>query len=113
MLELEEKKASACKTHKTCCYIPTKSILCLGVQAGGVFVDGEFEQHLTRILNRIDSIDDEERSEYIQKAVKDFESVAKKEFEDAGRPYRVDLGSGKKFKHEEFGISRGVISLEG
>ncbi|CCO34430.1 Heat shock 70 kDa protein 12A [Rhizoctonia solani AG-1 IB] len=95
MLELEEKKASAC------------------VQAGGVFVDGEFEQHLTRILNRIDSIDDEERSEYIQKAVKDFESVAKKEFEDAGRPYRVDLGSGKKFKHEEFGISRGVISLEG
>ncbi|KAF8755233.1 ATP binding [Rhizoctonia solani] len=46
-LELEEKKASAC------------------VQAGGVFVDGEFEQYLTRILNRID-IDEEERGDYIR-----------------------------------------------
>ncbi|KAF8695747.1 ATP binding, partial [Rhizoctonia solani] len=94
LLELEEKKASAC------------------VQAGGVFVDGEFEQYLTRILNRID-IDEEERGDYIRTAVKHFESVAKKEFHDVGEQYRVDLGSGKKFVHKEFGINRGVISLEG
>ncbi|KAF8751777.1 ATP binding [Rhizoctonia solani] len=52
-LELEEKKASAC------------------VQAGGVFVDSEFEQYLSRILNKIDicetneAITSEQRSQIL------------------------------------------------
>ncbi|KAH7336830.1 hypothetical protein B0J17DRAFT_599649 [Rhizoctonia solani] len=94
MLELEEKKASAC------------------VQAGGVFVDGEFEQHLARILDRIDDLDEEDRDAYLRKGVKDFEAIAKKEFEDIGRQYRVDLGAGR-LKQEELGIKRGTLTLEG
>ncbi|KAF8669464.1 ATP binding [Rhizoctonia solani] len=93
-LELEEKKASAC------------------VQAGGVFVDGEFEQYLSRILNKIDICEDE-RGDYVRAAVTDFESFAKREFDDLGEQYRVDLRSGRGFVHKEFGINRGVISLEG
>ncbi|KAJ1303479.1 hypothetical protein OPQ81_011666 [Rhizoctonia solani] len=93
VLELEEKKASAC------------------VQAGGVFVDGDFEQHLARILDRID-LDEEDRDEYLRKGVKDFEAVAKKEFVDLERQYRVDLGAGR-LKREDLGIKRGAIALEG
>ncbi|CAE6366755.1 unnamed protein product, partial [Rhizoctonia solani] len=94
LLELEEKKASAC------------------VQAGGVSVDDEFEQYLSQILNRID-IDNDDQGDYIRTAVKDFESVAKREFDDVGGRYGVELGLGKKFVHKEFGINKGAISLEG
>ncbi|CAE6466496.1 unnamed protein product [Rhizoctonia solani] len=93
MLELEEKKASAC------------------VQAGGVFVDGEFEQHLARILDKID-LEKEDRDEYLRKGVKGFEATSKKEFEDTTRQYRVDIGTGR-MKRDDLGIKRGAITLEG
>ncbi|KAG8717790.1 hypothetical protein FRC09_013662 [Ceratobasidium sp. 395] len=61
VLELEEVKASAC------------------VQAGGVFVDLECEKHLKGILDKIE-LGQEERNDYIQNGVNDFETFTKRSF---------------------------------
>ncbi|EUC57638.1 heat shock 70 kDa protein 12A [Rhizoctonia solani AG-3 Rhs1AP] len=93
-LELEERKASVC------------------VQAGSVFVSGEFEEHLARILDKIEGLDREDREEYLRKGVKHFEATSQKEFEDVTRQYRVELGMGR-LRHKDLGIMRGAITLEG
>ncbi|KAG9088927.1 hypothetical protein FRC06_001776 [Ceratobasidium sp. 370] len=96
MLELEEKKASAC------------------VQAGAVFVDLECEKHLAGILNRI-GLEDEERNDYLRSGVKDFESFAKKAFGSIGpdgelaSEHRVDMGC--RLQRPEFKIKHGCITL--
>lgn len=83
----------------------------LGVQAGGVFVDLEFETHLTRVLNGLDQLDSDERIDYIKKGVKEFEGMAKREFEDINSEHLIDLGAGRLSK-PEFRIRRGAINLE-
>ncbi|KAG8739177.1 hypothetical protein FRC10_006068 [Ceratobasidium sp. 414] len=95
MLELEEKKASAC------------------VQAGAVFVDLEFEKHLAGILNRI-GLDDEERNDCLRIGVKDFGSSARKAFGLVGPDgelleRRIDIGC--RLQRPEFKIKRGSITL--
>ncbi|CAE6502943.1 unnamed protein product [Rhizoctonia solani] len=82
------------------------------VQAGGLFVDNEFEQHVTKVLCRIDNLDEEDRAEYIRKGVKDFKFGSKKEFDSAEGQYRVDLGAGW-LKQDELGIKRGTLTLKG
>ncbi|KAG8703977.1 hypothetical protein FRC08_002527 [Ceratobasidium sp. 394] len=96
MLELEEKKASAC------------------VQAGAVFVDLECEKHLAGVLNRI-GLEDEERNDYLRSGMKDFESSAKKAFGSIGPDgemapeHRVDMGC--RLQRPEYKIRRGAITL--
>ncbi|QRV77751.1 heat shock protein 70 kDa 12A [Ceratobasidium sp. AG-Ba] len=96
MLELEEKKASAC------------------VQAGAVFVDLECENHLSGILNRL-GLPEDERIDYLRHGVKDFENSAKKEFGlivsegQIKEEHRVDMGC--RINHPEFKIRRGAITL--
>ncbi|KAG8717792.1 hypothetical protein FRC09_013664 [Ceratobasidium sp. 395] len=96
VLELEEIKASAC------------------TQAGGVFVDLECQKHLSGILDTL-GLDEEERDEYIQNGVKDFESFTKQSFglegPDGSLPlqYRVDMRC--RLQQLEHKIRRGVITL--
>ncbi|KAJ1299868.1 hypothetical protein OPQ81_002662 [Rhizoctonia solani] len=93
MLEIEERKAPAC------------------VQAGGIFVDNEYEQHLARVLARVD-LDEVTRNECLRRSIEDFKAFSKKEFDDVERQYRVDLGA-RRLRQEELGIKRGAIVLEG
>ncbi|KAG8747460.1 hypothetical protein FRC12_014070, partial [Ceratobasidium sp. 428] len=96
VLELEEVKASAC------------------IQAGGVFVDMEFERHLRSILSGVD-LDEDERDDYIQNGVKDFEASAKQSFglkgsDGASRlEHRVNMQC--RLQQPEHKIKRGIITL--
>jgi len=92
MLELEEKKASAC------------------VQAGAVFVDLECEKYLTGVMNEL-GLPKEERDDYLRIGVKDFESSAKKAFDSAEKEHRVDLGC--RLVRPDLKIRRGAITLSG
>ncbi|KAG8716979.1 hypothetical protein FRC09_014937 [Ceratobasidium sp. 395] len=96
VLELEEIKASAC------------------VQAGGVFVDLECEKHLKGVLDKIE-LDEEERNDYIQAGVNDFEAFAKQSFGLKGphdifpADHRVDMRC--RLQRLQHNIRRGVITL--
>ncbi|KAG8793236.1 hypothetical protein FRC12_003453 [Ceratobasidium sp. 428] len=96
VLELEEMKVSAC------------------VQAGGVFVDLECEKHLKGVLDKIE-LDEEERNDYIQDGVKDFEAFAKQSFGLKGphdifpADHRIDMRC--RLQRPQHNIRRGVITL--
>ncbi|KAF8606754.1 hypothetical protein BDV93DRAFT_468345 [Ceratobasidium sp. AG-I] len=93
MLELEEKKASAC------------------VQAGAVFVDLECEKYLGRVLNTL-GLPEDDRTDFLKKGIKDFEGTAKKAFQEIETQHRVDLGAGR-LSRPEANIKRGTITLDG
>ncbi|KAG8775594.1 hypothetical protein FRC12_001400 [Ceratobasidium sp. 428] len=96
VLELEEIKDSAC------------------VQTGGVFVDLECENHLEGILSKIE-LDKEERNDYVQEGVKDFEAFTKQSFGLKGPhgalppEHRVDMRC--RLQRPEHKIKRGVVTL--
>ncbi|KAG8793238.1 hypothetical protein FRC12_003455 [Ceratobasidium sp. 428] len=96
VLELEEVKASAC------------------IQAGGVFVDLECEKHLKGILDTIE-LDEEERGDYIQNGVNDFETFTKRSFGSKGSKgtppleYRINMQC--RLQQPEYKIRRGVVTL--
>ncbi|KAG8793239.1 hypothetical protein FRC12_003456 [Ceratobasidium sp. 428] len=96
VLKLEEVKASAC------------------VQAGGVFVDLKCENHLRSVLSKIE-LDEEERNDYVQNGIKDFETSTKRLFGSkdtdgaALLEYRVNMQC--RLQQPEHKIRRGVITL--
>ncbi|CAE6466461.1 unnamed protein product [Rhizoctonia solani] len=93
MLELREKKASAC------------------IQAGGVFVDLEWEKYLTRLLN-VAGLDEEDLRDYLDNGLRNFEEIAKQEFDSADRIHYVDFND-RQFSKEMIGIKKGRMALKG
>ncbi|KAF8593580.1 hypothetical protein BDV93DRAFT_612189 [Ceratobasidium sp. AG-I] len=93
ILELDEKKASAC------------------IQAGGIFVNLEWEKHLGRVLKTL-GLPEEDQTDMLNYGIKDFENVTKKAFHEIDLQYRVDLGFGR-LSRPEVGIKRGAITLDG
>ncbi|KAG8690508.1 hypothetical protein FRC11_011049, partial [Ceratobasidium sp. 423] len=93
MLELREKKASAC------------------IQAGGVFVDLEFEKYLTKILS-VAGFDETDLKYYLDNGIRDFEAGAKQEFGSADGVHYINFND-PKFSKEMIGIKRGRMPLKG
>ncbi|CAE6523685.1 unnamed protein product [Rhizoctonia solani] len=93
MLELREKKASAC------------------IQAGGVFVDLEWERYLNKMLS-IAGLEGEDLKEYLGNGLRDFEARAKQEFELSDGTYYVDFND-RQFSKDKIGIKKGRMALKG
>ncbi|EUC65714.1 heat shock 70 kDa protein 12A [Rhizoctonia solani AG-3 Rhs1AP] len=93
MLELREQKASAC------------------IQAGGVFVDLEWERYLNRLLS-IAGLSGEDLKDYLNNGIRDFEARAKQEFESADVTHQVDFDD-RQFTKEMIGIKKGRMALKG
>ncbi|KAH7330579.1 hypothetical protein B0J17DRAFT_580271 [Rhizoctonia solani] len=92
MLELREKKASAC------------------IQAGGVFVDLEWEKYLTKMLS-VAKLDEEDLRDYLDSGLRDFEALAKQEFDSTDRLYYIDFND-RQFTKEMIGIKKGRMALK-
>ncbi|KAG8682335.1 hypothetical protein FRC09_016839, partial [Ceratobasidium sp. 395] len=84
------------------------------VQVGGVFVDLKCENHLKSVLSRIE-LDQEERNEYIQNGVDDFEVMTKRSFGsrelDGTLPMEYDVNMACRLRWPEHKIKRGIITL--
>ncbi|CUA75815.1 ER membrane protein complex subunit 1 [Rhizoctonia solani] len=93
MLELREQKASAC------------------IQAGGVFVDLEWERYLNKLLS-IAGLEEEDVKDYLDSGLRDFESRAKQEFESPDSTYYIDFND-RQFSKEMIGIKKGRMTLKG
>ncbi|CAE6336881.1 unnamed protein product [Rhizoctonia solani] len=93
MLELREKKASAC------------------IQAGGVFVDIECEKYLTKLLS-VANLNEEDLQEYLANGLRDFEAGAKQEFGSADGTHYINFND-PRFSKETIGIKRGRMALKG
>ncbi|ELU37938.1 hypothetical protein AG1IA_08033 [Rhizoctonia solani AG-1 IA] len=110
MLELRERKASACKLRISVTGM-LKIIRHIGIQAGGVFVDIECEKYLTKLLS-VAHLDEEDIREYLGNGLRDFEAGAKQEFGSADGAHYINFND-SRFSKETIGIKRGRMSLKG
>ncbi|KAG8712280.1 hypothetical protein FRC11_000550 [Ceratobasidium sp. 423] len=93
VLKLEERRASAC------------------VQAGAIFVDVEAERHLRKTLSGVGLGEDEVR-DYTKAGMKDFESGAKRGFQDEAADQYVTVGN-SRFNNTSIRARRGRLTLSG
>ena len=111
MLQLKEKRASACP------YLPTRYIIPsdlphekTGIQAGGIFVDQSATEFFTDLFTR-GGLDLEDVKEYTDEAGKAFEAEAKKAFSDP-RGEEVSLKvANHKTTERSVGIRRGILNV--
>ncbi|KAG8737716.1 hypothetical protein FRC10_007915, partial [Ceratobasidium sp. 414] len=93
MLKLEEARASAC------------------VQAGAIFVDAAAEKYIQKALASA-SLDQEDIQDYTARGVKDFESVAKRNFRDATEDKMIEI-TGPHFSNAAIRTRRGRMTIPG
>ncbi|KAG9103545.1 hypothetical protein FRC06_010030 [Ceratobasidium sp. 370] len=93
MLKLEEARASAC------------------VQAGAIFVDAAAEKYIQTALTSA-SLDQEDIQDYTARGVKDFESVAKRNFRDATEDKMIEI-TGPHFTNTAIKTRRGRMTIAG
>jgi hypothetical protein len=82
----------------------------LGVQAGGVSVDAEFQKYLFSVLNQL-GLSEDQRNECMRIGCRDFEENVKKAFDGTGHEFRINLGGGRTMNHPNLRISRGKLTL--
>ncbi|KAG9126356.1 hypothetical protein FRC07_003749 [Ceratobasidium sp. 392] len=92
-LKLEEARVSAC------------------VQAGAIFVDAAAEKYVRNALNNV-SLNSEEIQEYTARGVKDFESVAKRNFRNPAEDSMIEI-AGPRFNNPSIRTRRGRMTLPG
>ncbi|KAG9126354.1 hypothetical protein FRC07_003747 [Ceratobasidium sp. 392] len=93
VLKLEEARASAC------------------VQAGAIFVDAAAEKYLRGALRNV-SLGREDIQDYTARGVKDFESVAKRNFRDVEEDKMIEI-AGPRFNNTSIRTRRGRMTVPG
>ncbi|KAG8783944.1 hypothetical protein FRC12_019178 [Ceratobasidium sp. 428] len=93
VLKIEEARASAC------------------VQAGAIFVDAAMEKYLESVLKNA-SLGREDIQDYTARGVKDFESVAKRNFRDVAEDKMIEI-AGPRFNNTSIRARRGRMTIPG
>ena len=94
-LKLREVKPSAC------------------IQAGGVFVNKAAEEYFQRAFsNPAAKLPDDEIKDFVKTATYDFETNAKKAFNDVTNKGSIDIGQ-SRYTNAAVGVRRGRMTVDG
>ena len=83
-----------------------------GKYAGGVRVDNDFREYLTRKFYNGSQTGDEYKDEMIEMGLQDFRRSAKTVFESSEDPCQVNIGS-RCDNIEELSVKKGRMSIPG
>jgi hypothetical protein len=111
-LALREKRDSACQSDKcSSCDILTKSLIALGIQAGGIFVDQSATAYFEQKLYDSD-LDPDQVSGYLGTATEKFITEIKPSFKDTIDDHLLAVAD-RQFSNVKAGIERGYMTLTG
>ena len=83
-----------------------------GRYAGGVRIDNDFREYLTRKFYNGGKTGDEYTNEMIEMGLQDFRYSAKTVFESSENPCQVNVGS-RRDNIEELSVKKGRMSISG